>query len=250
MLANGSIVKASRSHESARYTPFNMIHFKHKLVYIHIPKTGGTSIEMALTGFHDDRGTDDTLIDLRGLTTEEFHIPYLRSFCRHAPYSYYRTYIENVLGAEIGDYTVFTSIRNPWAQIVSSFHFWRERTPSQISHYSMFAKLRRCYIPALADKLFGSRIGLMAHMACTANQSLRNAIDLWLEDNEVDYILRCECLEDDFTSMCNDLNVTMPLQNYNKTKKVIYQEHYNWFSRRLVQWAHRKTIRRFGYRFD
>ena len=117
MLANGSIVKASRSHESARHTACNMIHFKHKLVYIHIPKTGGTSIEMALTGFHDDRGTDDTLSDLRGLTTEEFHIPFLRSFDRHAPYSYYRTYIENVLGAEIGDYTVFTSIRNPWAQI-------------------------------------------------------------------------------------------------------------------------------------
>jgi len=227
-----------------------MIHLKHKLVYIHIPKSGGTSIEMALTGFHNDCGTDRSLRDLRGLTTEAVHIPFRRSSARHAPYSYYRTYIENVLDAEIGDYTVFTSIRNPWARIVSAFHFWQQRTPSQISHHSTFFKLRRCYIPALADKLFGSRIGLMAYMACTANESLRDPINFWLEDNDVDYVLRCESLEDDFMSMCDELNLTMPLLHYNKSKNVVYQEHYNWFSRRLVQWAHRKTMRRFGYRFD
>ena len=90
----------------------------------------------------------------------------------------------------------------------------------------------------------------MAHMACTANQSLRDPINLWLEDNDVDYVLRCESLEDDFMSMCDELNLTMLLLHYNKSKNVIYQEHYNSFSRRLVQWAHRKTIRRFGYRFD
>jgi len=227
-----------------------MIHFKHKLIYIHIPKTGGTSIEMALTGYQDKDGTDRLLRSLRGVTTDEFHIAYRRSSSRHLPYSYYRAYVEDMLDAKIDDYTVFTSIRNPWARTISAYNYWQEHRPADLSHTPTFFKLRRCYIPDIARNLFGLKMGILAYVVCTADENLRDPINIWLENNSVDHMLRCESLDDDFTAMCDSLGLSVILETYNTSRNVIYQEHFNWFSRWLVGLTHRKTIKRFDYHFE
>jgi len=179
-----------------------MIHFKHKFVFIHVPKTGGTSIEMALAGFHDDSRTDHLLKNIGELTTPEFHFPHRQRTGRHLPFSYYKAYIENQSGEKIDDYTIFTSVRNPWARALSAFNYWQRIRPSNLSHASLSFRIRRCYVPDFAAKLLGSRIGILVYFLGTPNENLRDPISYWLENNSVDFVLRCESLDEDFASMC------------------------------------------------
>ena len=70
-----------------------MINHKHKFLYLHIPKTGGTSINK----FFNDKFKDNK---------RDFGHPYLSDY-----------------GDNLNDYFKFTIVRNPWDRLISAFFY-------------------------------------------------------------------------------------------------------------------------------
>jgi hypothetical protein len=89
-----------------------MISTCRKFIYIHVPKTGGNSIQTALEPFSDDTKTSSGHQD----GVERFGIVGPHTLTKHLPLESYR----DVLG-DISQYFVFHSARHPFHRAVSGY---------------------------------------------------------------------------------------------------------------------------------
>lgn len=129
-----------------------MILENRKIIFIHIPKTGGSSIEIALDEFSEDsiwfdnRGTYFTPREntFQKIMMERIGID--KDNYKHATALQYK----NILGEEYDDYFVFTVLRNPikrlsslyrWSKLSSESHFPsvdphnKKDTPFMLANY-------------------------------------------------------------------------------------------------------------------
>lgn len=93
-----------------------MIDHEHKVIFVHIPKTGGTSIERVF-GHQQDIPS---------------HIKHLAG---HE--------IESLLGKDTcRSYFKFTFVRNPWERMVSWWHYFMQLTSNELKIYTLDDMLR------------------------------------------------------------------------------------------------------------
>lgn len=96
-----------------------MISTEKKIIFIHIPKTGGSSIEVALKNIFDEkiiRNGNST----RVLDTIKNPIPNSYNSFKHATASeLIKQYGKN----KFNDYHSFAVIRNPWDRLLSLYHW-------------------------------------------------------------------------------------------------------------------------------
>lgn len=93
-----------------------MLFKKQKVIFLHFPKTGGNSVQDALRLFTDDTITSETprqdgfeRFNVRNHEHQNLH--------KHSNLQDYYT----ALGDELFDYRIFSTIRNPWDRMVSSY---------------------------------------------------------------------------------------------------------------------------------
>lgn len=183
--------------------------------FVHIPKTGGTSIRESLA-----QAIPDAVV-----RTGKWQHPLAR-----------------LMKSELGErawresYT-FAFVRNPWARFVSWYNAMRERPPlpnherarDEIADFPEFLRRATDYgIPIW-----------------------RGQRD-WLTENDeviVNFVGRYETLQRDFAIVCRHLGVSVPLAHANATTKVDYRDYYSRASRRLVAERCRRDIETFGYSF-
>jgi len=89
-----------------------MISTEHKFIYIHVPKTGGNSIQTSLEPFSDDRRALNTHQD--GI--DRFNITGPTTSTKHMSLASYKA----ALGG-IDRYFVFFSARHPFRRVISGF---------------------------------------------------------------------------------------------------------------------------------
>ena len=117
-----------------------MISTRHSFIYIHIPKTGGNSIQAVLQRFSDDR---KTLSDTQD-GTDRFNMTGPVTKNKHDPLAHYHAAI-----ADLGAYFIFFSARHPFNRAVSAYFSpsnWVRRNPDgtlevQDPHWSFDAFL-------------------------------------------------------------------------------------------------------------
>jgi hypothetical protein len=94
-----------------------MIDFNRKLIYIHIPKTGGSSIEAALLheslGLHEYTGQRVENIKRYNLT---------ENFPKLNPHLNLKETLKHINNPE--DFTIFTTTRNPYSRFISSYLYY------------------------------------------------------------------------------------------------------------------------------
>ena len=98
-----------------------------KLIFVHIPKTAGTSVESALT-LHGDWRKENRFncfgqISSRSLLSRNLSSNFMQHLRLHE--------IQFVLGEEFFDYEIFTVVRNPWTRFLSSY---RRKDPDLCSY--------------------------------------------------------------------------------------------------------------------
>ena len=98
-----------------------IISFKRRFVFVHIPKTGGTSLATAL---EERAAADDILVG----DTPKAQRRRKRQQTINAPGRLWKhSTLRDVAGIYLTDAFVFTLIRNPWDRLVSYYHWLREQ---------------------------------------------------------------------------------------------------------------------------
>lgn len=198
-----------------------MINHKHKLIFIHIPRTGGSSIEKALCG------------------KDWFNI--------HAPSKHLTAYSAKKIYAEYWNkYFKFTFVRNPWDRMVSllkygNFYGVYLGVKNIINAENYFTNFKKVEY----DKRYFNENQFNDY------HPIERSIYQNIFGTEMNFIGRFENLEEDFSKIC--------LMNNIKNKKILHleknhnREHYcNYYdskSKSLIEEKYYKDIKLFNYEF-
>jgi hypothetical protein len=210
-----------------------MISHDREFVFVHIPKTGGSSIYQALGGNEKDdpqHGYCTKLnLPLQHLTASEL--------LEH----------DFLSPSQFSRYFKFCFVRNPWDLVVSEWR-WRMRQKAfpRLSPYHYVNPSLKSFL--LTCRHFRGPIGhkirrhLLPQFYFTHNSSGEQLLD---------YIARFENMAEDFAYIRKRLNLTAELLHLNDTKnrKSDYRVYYNEETYELVRKLYAIDIERFGYQF-
>jgi hypothetical protein len=200
-----------------------MISFQKRFLFVHVPRTGGNSIQSILKNYSEDevvalRGEQDG-IERFGLRNPKYEIK------KHSTLAEYRA----ALGEEqFCSLYKFACVRNPWDRMISS-----------------------CFRPTRRTNTWDQKeFKKIVSKAISLTDYLR------LEKNDkdpfgnVDYIMRFENLPEDFRSLCATLEIpAAPLPQYNRSSREDYSKYYDDQLRELVRERFAAEIERFRYTF-
>jgi len=202
-----------------------MISHKKNFIFIHVPKTGGNSLQNVLRKYSEDRivcrNKNQDGVERFGVVNPIYNT------VKHSRLSHYRRAMPPRL---FDGMMKFATVRNPWDMLVSGY-----LSPNQGSTKwdpEVFeAMIERT--PTLRDFI-------------VADPSSRKPIDA-----DVDFIMRFEHLEDDFREICRRLDIPFEkLPHRNKSNRSHYSHYYNDALREKVSKRFAEEIEIFGYTFE
>ena len=202
-----------------------MLSSANRFLFIHVPKTGGNSIQKALLPFSDDRieliGPHHDGIDRFEIRSPEFKIQ------KHSTLEDYRRQMDS---ARFSRLTKFTCVRNPWDRCVSYyFSPHRGRVKWTAEDFADFIR---------------ETVNPHSHYL-TLESHKRDPFE------NVDVFLRYEYLEEDFQALCGNLGLAdIDLPHLNASTRDSYRSYYT--QEKLVELVAQKflpEIERFGYQF-
>lgn len=221
----------------------------HRFIFIHIPKTAGTSaletfrsagVQMEYDGSNlwdvfagHPRGPE--LVDCYRRTFRVGTLAYAQQ--QHMP----AAVLKNLISADVWDgYFKFAFVRNPWDLLVSGYHYQTGAlTPEQralnpdasalLERCRDFSDVVRCYPMIRAD---------MSSFFTDDRGELM-----------VDFVGRYESIDEDFAYVCRQIGIEAPLSHENRSDHASYREYYTPETRDIVARHFARDIERFGYRF-
>lgn len=199
-----------------------MICHHHRCIFVHIERTGGTSIELALSGFDW----------WEKATRTEKHLTAQGCIRRYGERMWRR-------------YFTFSVVRNPWDLVVSSYVFFQARQLSGLSFRDFVLTSREQGDRRLdrGDWIYSRwwrRFG-------------RCQLD-WISDRNgkvlVDYIGRFEHLQREFGELCRRIGIApAPLAHESRMEREAYAAYYDEETREVVATRFRRDIEAFAYEF-
>lgn len=188
-----------------------------KTIFVHINKTGGTSVESAFVIQRDMRFSDQIL-----------------------PWQ-----IREKVGSTDWDKSFkFAFVRNPWDRFVSEYFFRRDSNlcPRFLRHSLPF------------EAFVQNRLEMLQNPSSPQSEIIRfRSQILWLTDKNgdlvVDYIGTFEDIAHSFDYVCQRIGTKLRLNHHNATKHEHYTKYYNDETYEIVRNLHLEDIEAFGYEF-
>jgi len=219
-----------------------LISHQKQFVFIHINKTGGTSMT-SLLGRYEEWPVAKRLF--RALERRYLKRKYKAFSCcgqqfvgNHAS----AAMVRKVLGDQLyRAYFKFALVRNPWDREVSRY-FYARNTPTHAQHQ------------------LASRFEFAEFIKQRSRKATRRDVSSYqykkVSDNEgnliVDAIVRIENLAEEIVPVFARIGIdqAMPVPRLNRSGHRRYQDYYDDESIELVRQFAREDIERFGYRFE
>jgi len=195
-----------------------MICHKHKCIFIHIPRTAGTSVEQSIR-------PDWTFSDFH----KEKHL--LASTAKKLYSEYWDNYFK------------FSFVRNPWDRMVS------------MSKYSGFYGCNiidgKLSIEQYIKKFAGAEVDPRSKSYGDDSETIPNAVYLNILNEDVDFVGRFENLQEDYNTICSIIGCTNKLLHKEKgaRKKKNYADFYTEATQKIVGEKYTKDIEYFNYKF-
>jgi len=228
---------------------------QYKTIFVHIPKTAGTSIELAL-GLHGDK----TFIgvnrywDQQGQKENLFGGKYQHLTIRE---------IKKILPSNVySNFFRFTFTRNPWDRLVSHLAWkdgkWAKQEPLSKDYFEqnlfhfyeryqwnkrLIQRMRRWY---KASSIYQGNLALWEHQHLTPQYCYTHN---WLGKTELNYIGKFEKLEENWKIVCRHLKSDLPLKRRMVSTHEDYRTYYSKRTKRIVEEIYQKDIRMFSYEF-
>ncbi|HKJ95056.1 MAG TPA: sulfotransferase family 2 domain-containing protein [Gammaproteobacteria bacterium] len=217
-----------------------LISYRHRFLFVHIAKTGGTSIRTALRPYRWGwpYSVPLALCSLMSQMTRPKHVLGIK-FPRHAKAIAAR---EMLPGEFYDGLFKFTVVRNPWDLQVSSYHHLRREYPSLMQDIPDF----RAFIRRKLDP------GREYNYLLDISQERQTDYVTDLQGHLiVDFIARYENLQADFEVICERIGIRTPDLPHRRraTDRSDYRDYYDNETRALVAEHYAGDIDRFGYRF-
>ena len=234
---------------------------KHKIILVHIPKTGGTSIESAL-GMHAGKnkiGLTPAKRQLRdyqnlfGAGIQHMTLNEIKNYYNTINFMNYDSFgnikhvLDNIINAlaqkqtsEIGSeifrkYYKFAVVRNPYDRLVSHFSWvdgkWHKKIEPTKDEFIEF-------VDSIIDKkLYKTDLHLVPQHAYVEVDNLV----------AVDRILHVENLSEEFSSLCDELEINAELKKRMASNHKDYTYYYNDEIRQKVYDIYKRDFELFGY---
>jgi len=207
-----------------------------KYMFVHLPKTGGTSIRTLLNA--NDLFKVDVAGHWLGITEEEYRkFPKLtRKLMSHSKLIEGINYLQDE-GYNHQEYFKFIFIRNPWDMMVSSYEY----------HKQILAKEEHIH----KDNLAGVRSKNFKEFVKTRDPNYKNSF--LLGDYTFDFVGKFENIEQDVQTICkkilgdNYTHINVPHEN--STIRGDYKEYYDDETKRMVEEKFAKIIELGHYNF-
>lgn len=211
------------------------------IIFIHIPKTGGTSVKKLLLNL---KNPELSFYDkVKYYYYEEIKRKKLLS--RHGKAIEYFNFFESDLWSNS---LKFTCVRNPWDLMVSSYHWW-------IQHGQKFSKLNLMYndISKMSfNEFMNSKYGKEMINECNGN-----AQDWFLDNSKkiiVDGIIKLENFNFEFKELLDKskkkFHGNIDLSKENTTIRENYQKYYNKETKQIIKDRFKYLIEYCNYKFD
>jgi hypothetical protein len=216
-----------------------LLSYRHRFAFVHVPKTGGTSVCYALWPHadHPDHYWANRWLARCGIRVNHLAPPGLQKFRTHTPAATLR----GVLPAHTFDGLFkFAFVRNPWDLLVSYYGFLRkpDTTGLHPSH-------RRRFAARLPD--FEAYVRYeMRRRKISQTRMLTDASGRLL----VDFVGRYESLAAHFDVVCRRIGVDAELSRFNTSARSDYRDYYTARLASLVRDHFAEDVERFGYAFD
>lgn len=208
-----------------------------KFIFVHIPKTGGTSLALALEG---KAMKDDVLIgDTPKAKKRRKRLKDVQVSGRLWKHSKLVDVYGLVDQAQMEDYFIFTLVRNPWDRMVSYYH-WLQDQSFEHPHVTLAKSVE--FSAFLND---GLTQAMMSNDGAARYVSDRNGVD------RCDLYLRLEHLAQDVEVLEDALGVRLGMMPHaNKSTRDAYQGYYSKEDQALVGSVFAPDIARFDYTFS
>ena len=207
---------------------------EHKCLFIHIPKTGGTSIEASLKVSGDWKV--ENINTLFGLIKSKYikDFAFKSNFLQHLTYEQVQkvTYIDN-------KFTSFSFVRNPWDKMVSIYSNADNNLIETASKLGINIK-DLSFNEFIEKTEFIEHIHLEHQYKFVCNRE---------DEIIVDFIGKFESLNSDFNKLCKIVNMNLALPHKNKSVHAHYRSYYNNKTKSMVYKRYKKDIELFKYTF-
>jgi hypothetical protein len=204
----------------ARSTPYTRDFESTHSIFVHIPKTAGTSLGEAIYG----------------------------RWVGHVPLSRFAAFDQE----KFKSFFKFSFVRNPWDRLLSAFAHLKGHGEPLASREALWSKLHLAetetfedFVLGLRDERFRTLIINDVHFRPQLN---------WIalpgtERIAVDFVGRFESLEEDFSRLARRLGVKSELPLLKQTDRPPYREIYSKQMRGVAEEIFRNDIDRLGYEF-
>lgn len=219
-----------------------MIAVEKKFLFIHVPKTGGNSIQSMLHPYADD---EMIVTSVYQDGVERFNVknPHYGT-TKHAVLAEYK----KVMAPELYDSLFkFAVIRNPWDWLISWYF-----SPRRVMKRGADAWIRDEFIELVRT------VPPLRHYIATETLWDKVAQKLAIGrgqtaplDQEVDFLMRFEHLDDDFKTVCRMIDVPyQPLPVRNKSDRKHYSHYYDESLKEMVRAKFQDEICFGNYTFE
>ena len=194
-----------------------MISLKHKFIFIHIPKCGGTTLEESLV--------DGSCIFRRNTWPHNLKLHYPLNHCTLDDIEK-----SKVLYPNLKKFYSFAFVRNPFDRLVSEYFYLKK-----------YLKLSNDIKKELIQLAKKNKNGVMGNHCMHQHQFI---------NDKINFIGKFENLQEDFNIICDKIGIPkQQLPHENKTKHKHYTEYYDDETREIVAERYAKDIEYFGYKF-
>lgn len=210
-----------------------MISHKHKCIFIHIPKTAGTSVEDVIWPLNEER-TESNLwmgfINTYGNKYQSGGLQHLKAL-----------QIEEEVGAKIfNDYYKFSIVRNPWDRCVSQFEYIKQKRKDLRNYLGLnrFTSFKK-YLTLIEKK---------EHV-----QWMRQVDFLYSDHGKclVDKIIKYEHLNEEFAMVLDSIGIdNQDLPHKNKSYRKHLSKYYDDETIAMVRDLYNPDIQAFNYTYE
>lgn len=207
-----------------------------KYIFIHIPKTGGTSLALAL----ESRAKKDDIMlgDTPKAKRRRARVRDVQTAGRLWKHSTLADIDGLITPEQIADYFTFTLVRNPWDRVVSYYHWLQTQSfdhpavrLAQASNFTQFINHAHTQASLSAAPARYYMTDIRGQERCSA-------------------YIRLEHFHEDAQPLWDHLGFELDLDHVNRSNRVDYHRYYNAEDAALIARTCAVDIARFHYSYD